>query len=739
MNIRQLDLNYIVLILMIIKSSFCINAESSKSAWRLHLPDPITSFGACKEGGYIYVYGGHVGDAHVYSKETHSKSFVRLNLKSKKKTWEKLPFNDPLQGFGMASYRGKIFISGGSQATNEESEESNLSSLNKVSVFDIRKKRWSDLPPLPEPRSSHEMVAHDGKLFIVGGWHMANGKGVEWHNHGLVADLSDNPITWEKLPDTDWVVRANSAAIVNNNLYVIGGLNDEGTTNAVRKLNLVSNQWSEIPDFPGTNRIKAFGSASCELGGKLLVSPFSYQPRFYNESNSSWQPTLSKVKEKRFFHRLVPLNKTKVLFVGGASWDGHLDSMEILDFATEIGNETHSNSTSKLNQKSSSWGGFRGSGNSTTTNKNLPLSWSDNKNIAWRANLKGYGQSTPVIWGNFIFSTSTLGDFSEKSMVYCHDLSNGSLKWQRSIHSPVKIKRSQYVSQAAPSPVVDSHGVYVFFENGLFIAFTHEGQELWRRSLTEEYGPMEGNHGVGSSLCQLGENLGLLIDHAGPSYLLKVNKKTGGNHWKLDRPERVSWSTPTLIAKDGKEMLFISSNGVVECFDFKNGQKIWAKEGFDGNTVASPTFAKNLLVIGSSKPEQTTALRSKSNDNMTMGVAWIAEDATCSFSSPLVTSEYLYLVNRAGVATCHELENGKKKWDLRLPGSCWASPLHAPQRIYFFTKDGETVVLKDDGSREILSQNVLSIDGRVYGFAVAQSQFVVRTGNELICLQDLNQ
>ena len=51
------------------------------------------------------------------------------------------------------------------------------------------------------------MVAHDGKLFIVGGWHMANGKGVEWHNHGLVADLSDNPITWEKLPDTDWVVR----------------------------------------------------------------------------------------------------------------------------------------------------------------------------------------------------------------------------------------------------------------------------------------------------------------------------------------------------------------------------------------------------------------------------------------------------------------------------------------------------------------------------------------------------
>ena len=738
MNTRQLHLNYIVLILMIIKSSLCVNAEKSQSAWRLHLPDPITSFGACKEGGYIYVYGGHVGDAHVYSKETHSKSFVRLNLKSKKKTWEKLPFNDPLQGFGMAAYKDKVFISGGSQATNEEGEESNLSSLNKVSVFDIRKKRWSDFPSLPEPRSSHEMVAHDGKLFIVGGWHMADGKGVKWHNHGLVADLSDDPITWKKLPETDWVVRANSAAIVNDNLYVIGGLNDEGTTNAVRKLNLDSNQWSEIPDFPGTNRIKAFGSASAELGGKLLVSPFSYQPRFYDESNSSWQATQSKVKEKRFFHRIVPLNKTRVLFIGGASWDGHLDSMEILDFAPELKTGSPSSKKRKKNPKSSYWGGFRGDGNSLTSSSTLPLIWSDNQNIAWRKSLVGYGQSTPVVWGDHIFCTSTKGDLSEKSIIHCYDIKDGGSKWQKELTSPVEIERSQYVSQAAPSPVVDEDGVYVFFENGLFIAFTHEGQELWRRSLTEEYGPMKGNHGVGSSLCQLGESLGLLIDHAGPSYLLKVNKKTGENEWKIDRPERVSWSSPTLVRKDEKEMLFISSNGVVECFNFKNGLKISSKEGIEGNTVASPTYNGDLLVIGSSKPDHTKAFRGKNSNFEDLEVVWIADDATSSFGSPLIADDFLYLVNRAGVATCHDLANGKKRWDLRLPGSCWASPLHAPERIYFFTKEGETIVLKDDGSKEILAQNKLSIEGRVYGYAVADSKFVLRTGSELICLGGLN-
>ena len=119
-------------------------------------------------------------------------------------------------------------------------------------------------------------------------------------------------------------------------------------------------------------------------------------------------------------------------------------------------------------------------------------------------------------------------------------------------------------------------------------------------------------------------------------------------------------------------------------------------------------------------------------------LAWIADDATSSFGSPLVAGDFLYLVNRAGVATCHDLADGKKRWDLRLPGSCWASPLHAPERIYFFTKEGETIVLKDDGSEEILAQNKLSIEGRVYGFAVADSKFVLRTGSALICLGGLD-
>ncbi len=701
---------------------------------KFKLPEAVTSFGACRDGNFLYVYGGHVGEAHVYSKETHSKSFTRINL-DEPDQWEHLPFNLPLQGFGMAAHKGKIYISGGSQATNEEDSESNLSSLSEVSYFDVKSKMWIATTPLPQPRSSHEMVIHRDKLYVLGGWHMKDGKGVTWPDHGLVGKITKKGIKWEKLPKTKWTVRANSAAVVGDYVYVIGGLNNQGTSNAVHRLNLNSMKWEEVPDFPGTNRIKAFGSASTAIGGKLLVSPFSYQPRIFEESNSTWVATEAKVQNKRFFHRVVPLNAHKALFIGGATWDGHLNTIEVLNFNPEIKALPKSSSKQKK-LKSSNWGSFRGDGNSQTKEIGLPMEWSDEKNLAWRVDLDGYGQSTPVIFGTNIYSTSTLGEESEKLIIRCHDLSVGNLKWKKIFDSPVKIKRSQYVSQAAPSPVTDESGVYALFESGLLIALDHDGEVLWKRSLTEEYGPMLGNHGIGGSLTQSRNCIGLLVDHAGPSYLLSIHKKNGKNKWKVERPERVSWSSPTLVSKYDQEKLYISSNGVVECFDFKTGQKIWSKEGIEGNTVASPTISNDKVIVGSSKPNQTMALKRNQADEKEASILWVAEDATCSFSSPLSTGNLLYLVNRAGVATCHDLEDGKKKWDLRLPGSCWASPLHAPGRVYFFTKEGSSIVLDDQGGQKILAQNDLTIDGRIYGFAVLNRSMVLRTGEELICLRE---
>jgi outer membrane protein assembly factor BamB len=178
--------------------------------------------------------------------------------------------------------------------------------------------------------------------------------------------------------------------------------------------------------------------------------------------------------------------------------------------------------------------------------------------------------------------------------------------------------------------------------------------------------------------------------------------------------------------------ILVSSNGSVEAFDLNDGKRLWSYEEIEGNTVASPTSAVDLVIAGSSEAKQSVALRPDSSGNV--AVAWRADDAAASFSSPLVYRNRVYLVNKSGVAFCLSIADGETLWTERLAGSCWASPVAAGDRIYFFGKDGVTTVVAAEPEYRKLSENRLSLDGRVYGIAAVRGAFVLRTGEKLICV-----
>lgn len=85
------------------------------------LAEPTASFGAVADGGWLYVYGGHVARTHSYSKNAVSGRFNRLNLASLA-MWEALPGGPPLQGMNLAVNGGKIYRVGGMQPQNDTSE-----------------------------------------------------------------------------------------------------------------------------------------------------------------------------------------------------------------------------------------------------------------------------------------------------------------------------------------------------------------------------------------------------------------------------------------------------------------------------------------------------------------------------------------------------------------------------------------------------------------------------------------
>ncbi len=381
------------------------------------------------------------------------------------------------------------------------------------------------------------------------------------------------------------------------------------------------------------------------------------------------------------------------------------------------------------------WSSFRGDGGSVSAVRDLPLSWSDDEGIAWQTPLTGYGQSSPVVYGAKIFVTSVDGPEKERGITRCFDVKSGAKQWSAEVPASQNVPSSDMVSRGAPTPCVDARAVYVFFESGDVVAFTHDGRQLWHRKLAEEYGKYQGNHGLGGSLAQSAGAIYLLVDHDGPSYLLALDKATGRNVWKVERPSKISWSSPLFV--DGpKPFVIISSSGSVEAYAADSGKQLWALPGVEGNTVASPTVTSDLLIIGSSDPGQTIALRKSSGDAAaTPEIVWRLKSLSASFSSPLAYQRHVYVVNKSGVAACIDAESGDTLWSERLPGSCWATAVGALNRVYFFGKDGVTTVVSSGPKFERLAENRLSIDeGRVYGTAAVPGALVLRTGKKLICV-----
>ena len=98
--------------------------------------------------------------------------------------------------------------------------------------------------------------------------------------------------------------------------------------------------------------------------------------------------------------------------------------------------------------------------------------------------------------------------------------------------------------------------------------------------------------------------------------------------------------------------------------------------------------------------------------------------------SQLIVGDLLYVVSDAGVITCLELKTGKAVWQERLDGKYSASPLYVDGRIYFFSEEGVTTVIKPGRKYDKLAANQL--DGRFMASpAVTGKALILRTAGHV--------
>ncbi len=280
----------------------------------------------------MYLYGGHRGRAHEYYVTGQSNQLRRLKL-SEPQAWEELSSGPRLQGLALVAHDGKLYRVGGFSARNEQGEENDLWSVADVARFDPQSGAWEALPAMPTPRSSHDAAVVGDRLYVVGGWTLAGEQESVWHKTALMLDLTQDPLVWRELPAPPFQRRALAVEAFDGKLYVIGGMQEQGgPTNAVQIFDPQTQAWSAAPPLQGAPD-EGFGSAACSAGGALYVSTVQRNLQRLDKGAEEWVIE-GQLPSARFFHQMLPVGDDQLLLVGGANMEtGRFRELDVVQIA----------------------------------------------------------------------------------------------------------------------------------------------------------------------------------------------------------------------------------------------------------------------------------------------------------------------------------------------------------------------------------------------------------------------
>jgi len=107
------------------------------------------------------------------------------------------------------------------------------------------------------------------------------------------------------------------------------------------------------------------------------------------------------------------------------------------------------------NCRSENWSSFRGvNSQGQSAEKDLPVTWTDTNNIAWKTELPGEGWSSPIVYDGTVYITTTT-DEGTSCRVVSIDSRTGTTNWATEVHRQKPGAKRKQNSYATPTPVDD--------------------------------------------------------------------------------------------------------------------------------------------------------------------------------------------------------------------------------------------------------------------------------------------
>jgi outer membrane protein assembly factor BamB len=399
-------------------------------------------------------------------------------------------------------------------------------------------------------------------------------------------------------------------------------------------------------------------------------------------------------------------------------------------------------------QASDQWPQFRGpEGTGHSDARDLPLNWSEKQNVIWKTAIHDRGWSSPVIYGNQVWLTTATQD-GRKLFAICLDREKGTIIKDMKLF---EVSNPQYAhpfnTYASPTPVIEPGRVYITFGSaGTACIDTKSFNVLWERR------DIECNHfrGAGSSPIIFQNLLIMHFDGSDYQFVTALDKQTGKTVWQTKRsidfqdlePNgkpaadgdfRKAFATPHVALIDGKWELISLGAKAAYAYDPLTGKEIWRLEERGQHSASTrPVIGHGMIFFPTGfSAGQLFAVRTGGKGLITdTHVAWKIKRGVSNKPSILLIDDLIYMINDAGIASCIDAKTGELIWQNRIGGEFSASPVYADGKVWFFSEDGKTTVIKPGRTFELLAENRLE-DGFLASPGIAGKAFFLRTRTHL--------
>ncbi len=391
-----------------------------------------------------------------------------------------------------------------------------------------------------------------------------------------------------------------------------------------------------------------------------------------------------------------------------------------------------------------------------------PIQWDKTTNIAWTIDLLGDGSATPIVHGNQIFvlaavktdrkspkpvanderAKTTPDEFFYKFVVSSYDRGSGKNLWQRVVVEDVPHEgKHETHTYAAGSPITDGERLYFSFGSRGVFCYSLDGEPIWNLDL----GDMRTRNGWGEAVTPvLTDDLVIINwDQEEGSFITAIDKRSGQIRWKKDRiGEVTSWNTPFITSFEGKKQIIVNGTLSVKSYDAKDGSVLWECGGQTVNAIPSPIrFNDSVICMSGYRGSLACSIPLNSQGDVTNSskLDWKITQGTPYVPSPILSgTRLLFTAGNTNALSCMDASTGKPLLErMRLDAirSMYASPILAGGHFYFTSREGTTVVVKDNESLEIVAVNAL--DDVIDASPVAvDDQLFLRSWNKLYCIEN---